>query len=59
MNFWGYIYFFNTDVLSSPSEVRSGMTLKIPDLGNEFGNTKSSKCKALADEINDLALKFK
>lgn len=59
MNFWGYIYFFNTDVLSSPSEVRSGMTLKIPDLGKEYGNTKSSKCKALADEVNDFALKFK
>lgn len=55
--FWGYIYFFNTDVLSKPGAVKTGMTLKIPDLDAKYLNTKSSTFKKLAEEVNNLASK--
>ena len=51
-NYWVYIYLFNTDVLSSPNDVKPDMTLKIPDLSTDFINGNSSKTKNLADEIS-------
>ena len=53
-NFWGYIYFFNKDVLSSPNDVKPGMTLKIPDMDETFTNSKSEKYKKIADEVNGI-----
>ncbi len=56
-NYWGYLYFFNTDVLSSPSDIKPGMKLKIPDLEDKFVNPSSEKCKKIADEVNNKLLK--
>ena len=53
-NFWGYIYFFNKDVLSSPNDVKPGMTLKIPDMDETFTNPYSEKYKKIADEVNGI-----
>ena len=53
-NFWGYIYFFNKDVLSSPNDVKPGMTLKIPDMDETFTNSYSEKYKKIADEVNGI-----
>lgn len=50
--FWGYIYAFNTDQLNSPNDIKTGMVLKVPDLGSDFIDPYSSKCKKIAAEVN-------
>lgn len=50
--FWGYIYAFNSDQLKTPNDLKAGMELKVPDLGSDFIDPYSDKCKKIAAEVN-------
>lgn len=52
-HYWVYLYFYNRDVLRSPNDLRAGLVLKVPDLGNKFVDPSSNKCKQLANEIQN------
>ena len=58
-NFWVYIYYFNTDVLARPDAVKAGMKLKVPDLGSDYVDPTSQKCKRLANEVAEHLLNDK
>ncbi len=58
-NFWVYIYYFNTDVLVRPDAVKAGMKLKVPDLGSDYVDPTSQKCKRLANEVAEHLLNEK
>ncbi len=58
-NFWVYIYYFNTDVLAKPDDVKAGMKLKVPDLGSDYVDPTSQKCKRLANEVAEHLLNQK
>ena len=58
-NFWVYIYYFNTDVLAKPDAVKAGMKLKVPDLGSDYVDPTSQKCKKLANEVAEHLLNQK
>ncbi len=55
-HFWVYIYYFNTDILASPNDVKGGQKLRIPDLGADFVDPTSSKCKKIASEVQEKLL---